>query len=140
VTPAGTSLTILNVIGSASIRLKLTEFEVSSDSAPADVASKMLLSRTTAVGTGGTGVTPVAVDPLTVAATATATGGTFSGEPTYAATGLYQFAFNQRSTFRWIAAPGFEFVSTATAANGISMRSVASGATPNIDYTAVWFE
>jgi len=140
VTPAGTSLTIANIIGSAAIRINLAEFSVSSDSAPADVATKMLLSRTTAVGTGGTALTVVARDPLTVAATGTATGGTFAGEPTYAATGLYQFAFNQRSTFRWVAAPGYEFVSTATASNGIAMRSVSSGATPNVDYSAVWFE
>ena len=140
-TPAGTTLTILNLISTAAIRPRVYDIIMGSDAAPADTAGEFIVTRTTAVGTGGTGVTTTPLDPLSVASTATATGGTFSGEPTYAAVNLLMLALNQRVTFRWAAfKPGAELVASATASNGIGTRSVAHSATPNINLTVSWEE
>jgi hypothetical protein len=112
---------------------------VGSDATPADVATEFSVARTSAVGTGGTALTEEPIDPLTVAATGAGTGGTFSGEPTYG-NSLMNLALNQRATFRWVAAPGGELISTAASANGIALRSIASGGTPNINSTVYWEE
>lgn len=140
-TPAGTNLTIILLTGSAAIRCKLYELILGSDATPADVATEFIVARTTAVGTGGTALDEVPLDPLTVAATAAAVGGTFSGEPTYTSTAnLMNIALNQRATFRWVAAPDGELISIASANNGLGLRSVASGGTPNINSTIAWQE
>lgn len=139
VTPVGTTLCLLNLTGSAAVRCKVFDLIIGSDATPADVATQFNISRTSSVGTGGTGATSVPLDPLTVAATGAALRGTFSGTPTKAAVLLF-FALNQRATFRWVAAPGSELISVATAANGIDIDSVSSGGTPNADMTLFWEE
>lgn len=138
-TAAGTNLTILMLIGAAAVRPKWYDFILGSDATPADVATEFSIARTTAAGTGGTGLTEEPLDPLTVAASATGIGGTFSGEPTYG-NRLMNVALNQRATFRWVAAPEGELVTTATAANGIACRSIASGGTPNVNMSVFWSE
>ena len=137
-TAAGTNLTIIMLVGGATVRPKWYDFIIGSDASPADVATEFSLARTTAVGTGGTALTEEPLDPITVAATGAGTGGTFAAEPTYG-NRLMNLALNQRATFRWVAAPGGEFITVATAANGIACRSIASGGTPNINMT-LYFE
>lgn len=139
VTPVGTTLCLLMLTGSAAIRCKVYDILIGSDATPADVATQFNVSRTTSIGTGGTGATSVPLDPLTVAATGSVLRGTFTGTPTKAAVLLF-VALNQRATFRWVAAPGSELISTATAANGIQIDSVSSGGTPNADMTMFWEE
>lgn len=139
-TAAGTTLTMINCIGTAAIRLKIYDVILGSDAAPADFATEFNVTRTTAVGTGGTGLTISPLDPLTVAATGTATGGTFGAEPTYGTAILLEIGMNQRATFRWMAAPGGELICSATASNGLGLRSINSGGTPNINSCLHWEE
>lgn len=114
---------ILGITGAATIRPKIYDLILGSDATPADNAAEYVLQRSTAAGTA-TAVTPQALDPLTVAATATA-GEAHSAEPTYTANAiLLQWAQNQRATFRWVAAPGGELVVAATAANGIGLQVI----------------
>ena len=140
-TAAGSDLGLINLAGAATIRVNVYDVLLGSDATPADQAGEFVLNRTTATGGGGTSLTEVPLDPLTVAATGAATGGTFTTQPTDTAnTELLMIAFNQRATFRWVAAPGSELISTASANNGLFLRSVAHSATPNINATLMWFE
>jgi len=139
-TPVGTNLTIINVIGTAAIRCKIFEIQLGSDATPADIATEFNITRTTAVGTGGTGLTISPLDPLTVAATGTATGGTFGVEPTYGSNILLEIGVNQRAAYRWFAAPGNELICVASASNGLGLRSINSGGTPNYNATIQWEE
>jgi len=138
-TPAGTTLPIINLTGSAAVRCGIYDIMIGSDASPADVATEFNVTRTTSVGTGGTALTEEPLDPLTVASTGAAIGGTFSGAPTKG-NSLLMIALNQRATFRWVAAPDSELISTASANNGIELESVASGGTPNINATFLWQE
>ncbi len=139
-TPAGTNLTILLINSAAAVVGKINQLIVGSDSAPADIATRFDLIRSTAAATGGTPITTKATDPQAVASSCTVLAGTFSGEPTYEASFLLEIALNQRATFTWIANPGREFRTTVGTANGIGLRSIASGAVPNVNATFVWDE
>ena len=138
-TPAGTNLTILMLTGAATVRPKWYDFVIGSDATPADVATEFSIARVTTAGTGGTALTEEPIDPLTVAATAAAVQGTFSAEPTYG-NRLMNIALNQRATFRWVAAPDGALITTATTANSLACRSIASGGTPNTNMTLMWEE
>lgn len=140
-TAAGSDLGLINLAGSAAVRVTLYDVIIGSDATPADQAGEFVFNRTTAAGGGGTALTEVPLDPLTVAATVAGTGGTFTAQPTDTAnTELLMIGLNQRATFRWVASPGGEFYSTATAANGLFLRSVGHSATPNINFSVMWWE
>ena len=141
-TPAGANKPIILITGSAAVRVHLYDMVLGSDATPADVAGEFIVERCTNNGTDGTALTEVKLDPLTVAATSVALGGTFagSGEPA-ASDALLMIGLNQRATFRWIAAPGGELISTATADHGLELRTVAmSSGTPNMNATLMWWE
>ena len=143
-TPAGTNLTLLALVSAAATRGRLHQLIIGSDATPADVAGEFALLRHTTAG-----VTPATVpvakpsDPLGGPAACTLAGGTFATEPVYeavATNGLLQIALNQRATFTWIANPGREFATAIGVANGIGLRSIASGGVPNINHTFGWDE
>ena len=118
--------TIINVTSAATVRPKIYEFSLGSDATPADNCSSFIVQRHTAAGTS-TAFTPIALDNGDPAALASA-GYNHTVEPTLTASSfLYQSALNQRATFRWVAAPGSEFVLPATAANGASIVTNAIG-------------
>ncbi len=87
---------------------------------PGDTAMVLQAQRSTTAATGGTAITPTAMDPADVACGATSmvqpsmTDGTKT-----AGTIMLSLSLNQRSTVRWFAAPGEEMVVPATASNGI---------------------
>lgn len=139
-TPAGTDLGLINLTGTAAVRLKLYDLLLGSDDTPADAAGEFVLNRSTSVGTGGSALTEQALDPLTDTPLGTAIGGTFSGQP--ADTGdLLMIALNQRATFRWVAAPGGEIIAAAAANEGLFLRSVGySTGTPNMNASMHWKE
>ena len=138
-TAAGTNLTIITIASTAAVRATIEEFVVGSITAPADQATEFNLLRHTTAQTGGTALTEKAHDEDNVAATCPAVGGTMT-EPTYESTELYNFAVNQRATFRWVARPGKGFKTTIGTANGIGLRSISSGATPTINASLSWEE
>jgi len=142
-TAAGTNLTILALESAAAVRGRVHQLVIGSDATPADVATEFAALRHTAAGAVGTAVTekPTA-ESMFSAAGCNLRGGTMT-EPTYEAVAteaLLQFALNQRATFTWIANPGRELITTAGTANGIGVRSIASGGTPNINLTLAWDE
>ncbi len=93
--------------------------------------------RFSAAGTS-TAVTPAAFDSGDPAATSVC-GKNHSVEPTYAAVPLLDFSHNQRATFRWIAAPGEEIISPATAANGIGVQCQGVGGSGFADNCSIIF-
>lgn len=131
---AGT--TILGVdAGTTARRGKVYDLVLGSDATPADNAAEYVLQRYTVDGTS-TAVTPQALDPADAAALAEA-GEAHSVEPTYTANAIMlQWAQNQRATYRWVAAPGGELVTTATAANGIGLQVIGiAGSAVNTNVT-----
>src|SRR6266566_21169 len=138
-TPAGTNLTILSMESTATVVGKLHQMVIGSDAAPADIATRFDVIRITTLGTGGVAVLEKPTDPQAPAASVNLRGGTMT-EPTYEADFLLEVALNQRATFTWIANPGRELRTTVGTANGIGLRSIASGGTPNINTTMAWDE
>lgn len=138
-TPAGTNLTLLALESAAAVIGKIHQIVIGSQATPADVSTRFNVTRTTAAGVGGTAVVEEATDPQSAAASCNLRGGTMT-EPTYAASHLLEIPLNQRATFTWIANPGREFRSTVGAANGIGLRSVASGGTAEHSATLAWDE
>jgi hypothetical protein len=138
---AGTNVTILTLVDATTTRGFLYDMLIGSDATPADIATEYNLLRFTAAGTAGSSPTGRALDPGNPAALITAGAGVFSAEPTYTAnSAMLNIALNQRATFRWVASPGGEIVLPVTSANGIGLRSIASGATPNTNCTMHWEE
>lgn len=139
-TPAGTNLTILALESGAAAVGKIHQLVIGSDATPADIATRFDVLRHTAAGVGGTAAVEKPVDPqMGPTSLLNLRGGTMT-EPTYEADFLLEVALNQRATFTWIANPGRELRTTVGAANGIGLRSISSGGTPNINCTFSWDE
>lgn len=135
----GTNLTIIVVSGIASARPSVHQIVSSSDSTPADIATRFQLLRHTVAATGGTALNPRNSDPGNTAGLCTALQGTMT-EPTYGADAILEIALNQRATYTWIANPGREIKSAIGTANGMGWRSISSGGTPNCNLTLAWDE
>ena len=137
----GTDKTLLTLISAATIRPHLYDVLLGSEATPADQAADLKVMRFTAVGTEGSGFTPVALDPGDPASLADCGSGVFSVEPTYTANSvLLQFSMNQRGTFRWVAAPGGEIVAPATASNGIGLKSSSATGSATHEACFHWVE
>lgn len=109
-------------------RGKMYDLLLGTSGTPADNAMTFDVSRQTTLGTG-TAKVPAPLDP---ADTASATVGTvnYTIEPTItAATNLLNVGVNQRASYRWVAAPGSEFVWPATNVNGLAVRVLSGGYT-----------
>lgn len=135
----GSDLPIINLTGSAAIRILLKYLLVSFSGSPADVATLFMLERTTDAGTGGSALTETKTDPLTVTQTAAAVSGTFSAAPTDSDE-LLGFALNQRSVKEFYLPDGEEQISVASSANGLMLNSESSGGTPTCRATMKWRE
>jgi hypothetical protein len=139
-TPAGTNLTILALESGAAAVGLIHQLVIGSDSTPADVATRFDVLRHTAAGVGGTAAVEKPTDPQRgPTSLLNLRGGTMT-EPTYEADFLLEIDLNQRATFTWIANPGRELRTTVGAANGIGLRSISSGGTPNVGTTFGWDE
>lgn len=116
-------------------RLKFYDITFGSEATPADAALLYQAGRITTAGTV-TAVTPQPLDPAD-AATESDAGELATAEPTYTANQtMLSVPLNQRATFRWIAAPGGEIVTPATASNGLGFRTpTISTGTPAITAT-----
>lgn len=136
---SGTATTLVGVVGSATVRPTIYDLVLGALAAPVDQAARIAVSRFTAAGTA-TAFTPTPLDPSDVAAVCTA-GITHTVEPTYTANqDLLTFGMNNRATFRWVAAPGYELRGPATAANGLGLRLAAASAAQVLHGTVSWFE
>lgn len=108
-------------------RQKWYDLVMGSHASAADNPFLYVMQRCTAAGTS-TAVTPQPLDPADAATEADA-GENHTIEPTYTAAALLlNIPLNQRATFRWVAAPGGEMVTPATASNGIGVATPTSSA------------
>ncbi len=129
----------LGVIGAVSTtqarRGKVYDVIFGSEATPADAAIQWVAQRYTAKGTV-TAVTPKPLDLADPAFLGEA-GENATGEPTYtSAEVMLSLSLNQRATFRWVAAPGGEWVWPATSASGIGFKTpTISTGTPVITAT-----
>ena len=116
-------------------RLRVFDFIIGSEATPADAAILWTFQRCSAAGTS-TGVTPQNFD-LASSTTEYDAGENHTIEPTYTASAILgNFPLNQRATFRWVAAPGAEWVMPATASNGFGIQTdTISTGTPVITAT-----
>ncbi len=135
--------TALSVIADATRprRGKIVEFSVGAagGATAADVIVDCAIGRITAEGTN-TDVVPLALDPADAATEADA-GENHTIEPTYtAASEIFRIGRHMRATYRWVAAPGSEFVYPATAANGFGFRSEHASATHDEGWHAIFDE
>lgn len=132
VSGAGASpLTIVTVIGSATIRPAIYDLLVGCGGTPADQGAVIRCQRTTTAGTVSS-VTPEPLDGDDLPAVSTA-GQTATAEPTYAGVPYLQFGLHQRASFRWVAAPGGELRVTGATNNGMGVKRHTG---PSIAYDA----
>ena len=133
--------TLLNIFSVAGVaRGKISRILVSSGATPDDQAANYELKRTTGVGTEAGGITPVALDPDTVASSFDAGHG-HSVEPTETASSeMLAFSLNQRGLYEFLALEGREFILPATTNNGINLIRRSSTAAYVIDSTIIFEE
>lgn len=140
---SGTDKTLINLFNPTATptrRGKIFDLVVGSVASPADQAAKFELTRTTAVGTEGSGFTPHNLDPGGPAGAYDSGIGAFSVEPTYTSNKeLLVFSLNQRATFRFVASPGAEFVLAATQNHGAGLKTGSSTSTQAHEAT-IFFE
>lgn len=135
-----TTVPIMTLTAAATTRTRLIEFDQGSDATPADNAGTFLFRRHSTTPASGTAITPAPIDPADPASLSSAMSGPSIGAPTLG-TSLFQFAVNQRATFRWVAVPGYELVIPATAQAGISMLpTVVAGSAVNTVGTWIFNE
>ncbi len=136
--PSETTLYVFNP--GTTVRGQMYELLFSQGAAPADTVIQWLVQRGTAVGTEGAGVVPAPLDSDAPASILDA-GEDHSAEPTYtAATELLDFDLNQRATFRFVAAPGGEFMIPAVANAGIGAVPASAAYTGIARTTMHWSE
>lgn len=103
-------------------RGQIYDIMVGTDGTPADNAIVYDLSRQTAAGTI-TSITPTALNPADAAFLGAAAANATAEGTITAASSVWSIAVNQRASYRWVAAPGSEFVYPATTANGFALRA-----------------
>ena len=139
-TTASSYKTALLLVSTSGIRPAIYEFNVGTEGAPAENAVVYVLQRSTTTVTL-TAVTPLPLDPTDATVTApaaTAIGlNNASAEPTYTSNQFLwgPLGFNQRATYRWVAAPGGELLLPAIAAAGAGMQCKSAAYTGITDAT-----
>ena len=130
-------------------RGKVYDILVGTNGTPADNFMTFDLSRLTAVNstvtTGYVGAISsvsslFALDPadgliqaFAVANTSAETGNTFSNS-------LWSVGVNQRASYRWVAAPGSEFLYPAVSSAGLALRALSGGYTGTVTGTVLFQE
>lgn len=123
-TTTSSNKTATTLVSVAGLRPKLYEFSIGADGAPnaTDCSIVATLQLFTVAGT----VTSVTPQPLDIGyqAAKAAGGSNATVEPTYTANLIPwgPMGFNQRATYRWVAAPNGIVTLVGTAANGVGMQ------------------
>ena len=108
-------------------RFKLYELICGSEATPADNAFLWQVNRVTAIGgSTGSAVTPVPLDYSDTIASTLVCAENLTVNPTQVPVVL-TIPLNQRATFRWLAAPGSELVSSNAVDNGYSVNTPTAG-------------
>lgn len=128
--------TALCICGVSTERAVIYYIEAGFDT-PADNAEEVIVGRITAIGSGGTTITPDPIDNQEIAANCVVTRDTVTTEPTYtAAKSAFDIFQNQRSPRIWQTIPEYGLKTPATAVNGYGIRAFHSAATPKFQATA----
>ena len=133
---------LVDILATAAVRPVLYDLMVSSVAAVADNSAEYQILKAASAGTTPTAtITPKPLDDQDPAATATAHNGTYAADPSSSGAAFLDFALNLRATFRWVAAPGGEFISAAATTSGFLLKSNAvSGAAYIITATVHYWE
>ena len=108
-------------------RFKTYEIICGSEATPADNAFLWQVNRVSTIAAGaGAAVTPVALDFSDTIASTLVAAQVLTTNPTQASI-LLTIPLNQRATFRWVAAPGSELVSSNAVSNGHSLNTPTAG-------------
>ena len=111
--------TIIAVMATTTVRrVKVYDYIVGNEDTPADNVFIHQILRQTSDPIGAS-VTPEPLDEADAAAVAVGLD-TITADGIIGAPPLMQFALNARATFRWVAAPGSEFVGPATDNSGLT--------------------
>lgn len=125
--------------GVALRRIKVYDLLMGTNGTPADNYMEYDLSRQTGAGTS-TATTPNPLDPADAAAV-TIGANNFTAEGTItAASSVFYVGVNQRASYRWVAAPGSEFVGPATNLAGFAFRARSGGYTGTSTITLLFQE
>lgn len=134
-----TLVTITSSSATQARRGQIYDFTVGTDGTPADNALVFDISRQTAAATA-TSATPLALNPADAAFLGLSTvNATIEGTIT-SASSVWSAGINQRATYRWVAAPGSEFVYPATTANGFALRAKSAAYTSTAIGTVLFTE
>lgn len=117
---------MLEVLGGTGVVCKIYDLMVGADGTPADNALVYSVHKLTAGGTA-TAVTPEPLDAIAALAAEASAAENHTVEPTTGGIPLIELPINQRASYRWVAAPGGEFISALAAGDGygFSVRSAA---------------
>jgi hypothetical protein len=138
---ASLSVGSLTAAASSPRRALIYDLFMGSEAAPGDFAFLWQVQRCTTAGTAGSNTTPQPLNPADTLASTMVCGQAHSADPTLTANAIEaSFPLNQRATFRWVAAPGSEIVTPATASNGVAFRTPTAGALVSISLTALYDE
>lgn len=119
---ASATASVGTLTSSATVRrIKIYDIIFGSQASPADNVFQYVMTRCTAPGTNSA-VTPAPLDPADAAAL-TVAGQNNTVEPTGNTPAVLTVELNQRATLRWVAAPGSEIVTPATASNGVGIQT-----------------
>jgi len=132
---------IAAINGAATIRTRIFDLMLGSP-AVADNAASWQIKRTSSAAAAGTAVTP---SPLDVGDPASLAGAAYVAPSVTAVTlgvAVLSWAQNQRATFRWVAAPGKELVSAASATTngGWALMKTVETAAFNVSFTIQYEE
>jgi hypothetical protein len=119
--------TAVLVAGTATCRIKIFHFALSTLGAAADGVLEWIIQRFTVAGTS-TAVTPRNLDGTDLSTASGVAGSAASVEPTYtASSSLFDEGVNQRATYTWNAwTEGAQLCSPCTAAAGIGIAALSS--------------
>jgi hypothetical protein len=135
---AATNSGICGITGAATHRAKVYDIIIGSQAAAADAHMSFALRRSTTAGTGTGSPTAEALNPDDPAADTTVAVD-YTANPTAGAT-MVPLPLNQRATFRWVANPGSEIWTPATAANGLFIDTVVRNGTDYLAEAAIYWE
>jgi hypothetical protein len=135
----------LNIQAAGLRRFKVFDFSIGVIGPPnaTDCSINWDFSRSTS-SNGGTTVTANPYDGSDIAATIAAqinfSGTTVAVAAQGSGLGLWSIGLNQRNSFRWACAPGFEYVSGATSQAGFAWRAYSATYASTVSTTGHWIE
>lgn len=116
-------------------RFKLFYIGVGSEGTVGDNPFLWQVQRSTTAASGGSAVTPQALEPADAATEMDAVTGAITDGTLTSNAMLWTLPLNQRATHSWWAPPGGELVFPATASNGFHLRTPTAGAAVSITAT-----